>query len=374
MLTLNHFPSKPASRRIALIGELPGKSEVNWHTCPVCSSGYDFGGHCLKCRQGGSYEALTPQPTPLVGAPGKLLNSLLDDVGIARASCFVGNVIQARPPGDNPYAFKWGSEEVRSGLAQLKADLEQFKPHMIYCLGSLPLRAFRGEPGGIKEWRGSLFMTHASSPYPGVKCLSTYHPSAILRDWALRGISRFDYRRLAREMTHDELILPKRKLEVELSCEELIERMMEIRANRTLVTCDSEGYYDFMSCIGFAKGPLEAFVLPLMRVDGTSWWSEEEEVRLMVELAALLEDPEVPKVFQNAQWDLSLLAWSYGIVVRGLQDDTMFKHWEAFPEFEKRLGFMASHLTRQPYYKFQRVKAKEMELDGEGNEMEVEEI
>lgn len=374
MIFPNQFPTKQTPRRIAIIGDCVGKSELAWHVCHVCGSGYEFSGICLKCQQDGHLGYLQARPSPFVGPTGKLLNALLDEVGIDRAACYIGNVAQVLPPHDQINAFKWGNEEIQGGLRQLKEDLAQYQPHMIFCLGAAPLRAFRGEPGGIKEWRGSLFIAHKSSPYPGIKCLGTQHPQAILRDWALRGISRFDYRRLAKEMRTDELVLPGREILVDLSKEEIIQRLRDIQRLGLPIWPDIEGTIDHVSCVGFGYDSLHAFVVPIIHVDGTSWWSEEDELELWEAMRAVLEDPGVPKGGQNLAYDAYVLAWSYGIVISPIKDDTMFKHWECFPEFEKRLGFMASHLTREPYYKFQRKKAKEMDLDEDGGEVVEKEL
>ncbi|MDH5616251.1 MAG: uracil-DNA glycosylase, partial [Acidimicrobiia bacterium] len=39
------------------------------------------------------------QGEPFVGAAGRLLDSLLDEVGIARERVYIANVIKCRPPG-----------------------------------------------------------------------------------------------------------------------------------------------------------------------------------------------------------------------------------------------------------------------------------
>ena len=44
----------------------------------------------------------------------------------------------------------------------------------------------------------------------------------------------------------------------------------------------------------------------------------------------------------------------YKILIRNVVDDTMLKHWEAFPELDKDLGTLCSLYTRVPYYKQER--------------------
>ncbi len=132
-----------------------------------------------------------------------------------------------------------------------------------------------------------------------------------------------------------------------------------MRADCARVAIDLEGFVDYVSCIGFATTHNTAFVVPFMRADGTSWWSEDEEVQLWEAVAAVLEDILVAKVLQNSLYDCFVLAWSYGIVIENIIDDTMLKHFELFCELPKNLGFQTSIYTAHPAYKHQRKSTDE---------------
>jgi uracil-DNA glycosylase family 4 len=345
----NCFPRKPAVRRLAIIGEAPGADEAAWHVCIKCGHGYSsiksYTG--IKCPDCGG--TATHQPTPFVGPSGRLLNVLLSGVGIDRDTCFVGNVCQVQPPANKIELFKWDGPELTEGLAQLRTDLAAYQPHMLLLLGNTPLKALTGDrKRNVGDWRGSLLMLD------GVKALPTYHPAALLREANLTAVCRLDMRRLAEELPKDGLTLPVRNIEVSLSFDQLLERLANARAARSLLSVDIEGVVGHVECIGFATSPTEAFVVPFIRVDGTSVWSEAEEYELWAAVGDVLSDPTVPKVLQNSLYDCFVLAWTYGIVIRGVQDDTMLKHHELYCELEKSLGFQASIYTREPFYKFQR--------------------
>jgi hypothetical protein len=126
------------------------------------------------------------------------------------------------------------------------------------------------------------------------------------------------------------------------------------RVRKRPVSFDIEGVVSHIECIGFADAADRAVVVPFIHVNGTSVWSEEDEYRIWTAVAELLVDSDVPKIAQNALYDCFVLAWTYGICVRGVQDDTMLKHHELYCELEKSLGFQASIYTREPFYKFQR--------------------
>src|SRR5439155_8159152 len=86
----------PGPVRLALIGEAPGVEEQHW---TLCAQGHGFARRhwdhgilaertvCPVCGNG----TLTPTPTPFVGPSGRLLNDLLEEAGLPRAACFVGN-------------------------------------------------------------------------------------------------------------------------------------------------------------------------------------------------------------------------------------------------------------------------------------------
>jgi len=115
----NLFPTRLSARRIAIIGEAPGTHELSWVTCEACHHSFtseytDIHGtrqdwkHCDRC--GG---VLLSTPTPFVGPAGRLLGKLLDEVGIQRTACFIGNVGQVIPPRGDPRQGTSGCTEGR---------------------------------------------------------------------------------------------------------------------------------------------------------------------------------------------------------------------------------------------------------------------
>lgn len=409
----NQWPTKLAARRIAVVAEAPANTEVAWHVCPACKRGWDPNKtYSYKCPDCGKVGVHTP--TPLVGPSGWLLNQLLAEVGIDRAACWVGNVCQVQAPGNDITHFKWDGPEIQAGLKQLWTDLSQFKPHFCLLLGGSALRAFKGHKCSIESFRGSLFVATVSPPDCGaslsdvhstssghalgqaalscetatangavaesasvlaehengkqddpasaatfqVKCLATFHPAALQRDYSLTAVVRFDVAKAAREVRTDELVLPTRNIEIGLSKQELLARLAELRSRKLLTALDIEGGCGNIACIGFATSASSAFVVPFANVDGTSVWEEADEIELWEGVAGVLEDPSVPKVIMNALYELFVLAWTLGIVIRGLQDDIMLGHWELYCELEKALEFQASIYTNQPYWKLHHKKVR----------------
>ena len=154
--------------RLAIIGEAPGHNEVE-------------------------------QGRPFVGPSGWLLWTDAGKYGVSRENVLVANVCQVEPPGDHIEAFRWDGFEIQSGLKQLAADLECFKPNLCLLLGNTPLRAFKGE-SGISNWRGSLFNGVLNGKV--YKCLAALHPAGILREYIGRVFLDFDLRKAAQRVTH----------------------------------------------------------------------------------------------------------------------------------------------------------------------------
>jgi uracil-DNA glycosylase len=320
----NSFPTIDGgvAYRIALIGEAPGADEVLAHR-------------------------------PFVGVSGRWLDYLLNRVGILRSACFLGNVCQIRPPANDIDRFEWNGPEIQEGLELLKKDIQQYDPYLCVCLGNSALRAAKGFPESISKWRGSLFTSGNNSPLAGRKCISTFHPASALRVYEQTPLLLFDLKRARREGEGRELSLPRRSIKVLRTLGEVQLELGRIRSNRRKIGTDIEGYVTNMTCISFADDPLCGYVLPLVGPGG-SFWREDEELVIWKEIKDLLEDPLVPKVLQNGLYDRFVLAYTYGISIRGVSDDTMVKHWEAYCELPKALSLQASIYTLEQYYKDER--------------------
>ena len=320
----NKQPSiQPSTLRLAIIGEAPGPDE----------------------------EAMGQ---PFVGMSGRLLDQLLSKCGIARAQCFVGNIVQVRPPGNEISKFDRDGQEFAEGLDQLQKDLDLFKPNLCLLLGSTPFRIAKGS-GSVFDWRGSLFISTNAGPFLNRKCLATLHPAYCLRQYDGLPLLTLDIRRAKQQATSPTLTLPNRDLQVFLPFTDLVAALSNVLETKAPVSCDIEGGVRNVSCIGFASTPTSGFVVPFSKLDGSSYWSDPtEEAQLWKLVAQILADAAIPKIWQSGLYDRFVLQWSHNLVVRNNTDDTLLKHWELYCEMEKSLGFMCSIYTDEPFYKFER--------------------
>jgi uracil-DNA glycosylase len=116
---------------------------------------------------------------PFVGPAGKLLDRVLQDVGIDRAAVYVTNVVKHfkwEPRGKRRIHKKPNASEIAACRPWLDTEIELVKPRAIVCLGATAAQALLGRQFKVTAHRGEFV---ASSLAPLV--LATVHPSAILR-------------------------------------------------------------------------------------------------------------------------------------------------------------------------------------------------
>lgn len=318
----NYFP--PVSNRIALVGECPSEQD-------------------LQAKK------------PFMGMAGQFLDKFLRLAGINRDQCFLGHVSQ-HYPGKNKdlSSLPLDGEEIQQGLAQLKADLSTFSPNLVVLLGRYPLWAAKGV-WNLSDWRGSLFVSELlkSSSGEGLKCLASYPPSYCLRQYEGTPLLLLDLKRAAVEGKSPLLELPQRDLVINQPAEFYLNFLDYLETKQATVACDIEGYVYQISCISFATSPTYSVTIPFFDVHGNPAWDPSIQTLLFDAVSRVLRNPEVKKVWQNGLYDR--FVWlRHGVEILGNLDDTMLKFWEYQHEFEKSLGFQASILTREPYYKMER--------------------
>lgn len=118
---------------------------------------------------------------PFVGAAGKLLDQLLESVGLDRSKCVICNVIKCRPPGNrNPEA-----DEIATCSPYLKAQIDFIRPAVIVTLGNFATRFMLDRQVSITRVRGQIFKAF------GAKVIPTFHPAAALHSGGA-GSPQFD--------------------------------------------------------------------------------------------------------------------------------------------------------------------------------------
>ena len=262
----------------------------------------------------------------------------------------------ARPAG-NFVRAEFGPE-----LARLGDELLEYNPNIIVCLGNCALWALTGNVGVGKLRGTTLLSTHTVA---GFKLIPTYHPAAILRAWDNRPIAVADLIKAKRESAHATINRPHRQIHIEPTLAEIHSFISTHVAGSRLLSVDIETAGTRITCIGLAPNPNLALVIPFddpRTANGCFWPTASAELSAWAAVRGVLEDPTIPKLFQNGAYDIAFLYRSMHVKVRGAMEDTMLLHHALHPETLKSLGFLGSIYSDEGSWKDMR-KAKTTKRD-----------
>jgi DNA polymerase len=130
------------------------------------------------------------QGKPFVGQAGKLLDTLLGEIGMERSQVFIANVLQCRPPGNRDPQ----PDEIESCEPHLFRQIELIEPKVIATLGNFATKLLSGRPLGITRVHGQeQALTIAGR---SVVLYPLYHPAAALYTPAMLKVLEADFARL----------------------------------------------------------------------------------------------------------------------------------------------------------------------------------
>lgn len=331
-------PDGPCPARVMIVGEAPGEWEE---------------------RQG----------IPFVGPSGGELNKMLQEVGLTRSECFVTNVCRIRPPKNDIGQFiakakkditpahrllrdKWVLPPVIEGYELLKKEIQNVQPNIIIPVGNVSMWALTGK-WGITKWRGSMLSTDSyfhgpinTTGFTPVKCIPTYHPAAVLRQWSWRAITVNDLRRAKRFRDGADYPRPKWNFTIRPSFDQAVARLRLLiaQADRSILRLafDIETRHGHIACAGIAWSLTDALCIPFMcveRPDG--YWSVDQETYLVWLLQRLLTHPQIRVVGQNIIYDCQY-TWRHWHWVPRVAQDTMIGQHALWSDLPKALAFICS--------------------------------
>jgi DNA polymerase len=113
---------------------------------------------------------------PFIGKCGKLLDKMLNAIGLDRSECYITNILPWRPPGNRAPT----DDELAICLPFLKRQIELIKPRFILLLGGIALKSVMDTTDSISRTRGK-WQTYTLITGENVDVLATFHPSYLLR-------------------------------------------------------------------------------------------------------------------------------------------------------------------------------------------------
>jgi DNA polymerase len=126
------------------------------------------------------------QGEPFVGPAGRLLDTLLGQIGLSREQVFVTNVLKCRPPQNRDPM----PTEAEACLPYLRQQFTLLRPKVVLVLGSHALERMLPGVGPISRVHGQTFERM------GVAFMPSYHPAASLRNTALLDDLQTDFDRV----------------------------------------------------------------------------------------------------------------------------------------------------------------------------------
>jgi uracil-DNA glycosylase len=127
--------------RLMLVGEAPGKNE-------------DLQGE------------------PFVGAAGRLLDELMEGIGISRDEAYIANVLKCRPPSNRDPQ----QDEIDACKGFLREQVRMIHPEVVVTLGNFATKLLVPTEIGITRMRGQKI-----DWWLGATLVPTFHPAAALR-------------------------------------------------------------------------------------------------------------------------------------------------------------------------------------------------
>ena len=112
---------------------------------------------------------------PFVGRSGKLLDLMMNAIGLDRTSVYIANIVPWRPPGNRTPT----PQETAICLPFIKRQIELANPDFLICLGKPSMQTLLHVVEGIKAGRGRWreYDTGARK----IKAMATFHPAYLLR-------------------------------------------------------------------------------------------------------------------------------------------------------------------------------------------------
>jgi uracil-DNA glycosylase len=112
---------------------------------------------------------------PFVGRSGKLLDRMMEAIGLDRTKAYIANVVPWRPPGNRTPT----PQETAICLPFIRRQIELADPDILVCLGQPATQTLLGTREGITKTRGRWFKFDTGKRE--IRAMATLHPAYLLR-------------------------------------------------------------------------------------------------------------------------------------------------------------------------------------------------
>lgn len=125
------------------------------------------------------------QGRPFVGAAGKLLDELLENINLKRNQVFITNIVKCRPPGNRDPE----PDEIQACNDYLERQIQAINPKVIVTLGRYSMGKFLPN--------AKISLIHGQAMHiKGRLVVAMYHPAAALHQRSLLSVIQDDFAHL----------------------------------------------------------------------------------------------------------------------------------------------------------------------------------
>ena len=140
------------------------------------------------------------QGKPFVGKAGKLLDKMINAIGLKREEVYITNVVNWRP-ADNRTPT---DDEILEFLPFLQRQIDIVNPNYIFLLGGVATKAILATPLSLGKLRGKWHEYKSINLNKSFGTLVSYHPAFLLRSPQYKKLSWEDLQMLQKKLKDNE--------------------------------------------------------------------------------------------------------------------------------------------------------------------------
>lgn len=232
---------------------------------------------------------------------------------------------------------------IEKELKRLDEVLAICKPKAVLCMSVIALAWWFGGDS-LTAWRGSMLSLRGTNVIITSDLYSLYKRDELMMSWSM------DLQRLSVALQSDfstsldefNIVICPTFAQCKDFFEEQIAEANLPYVDKVRIAFDVETRAGTISVKGFATSPRDAFVIPMINVDGSSYWSAEEEFQIVKWSKELLSHKKTFIAAQNGQYDLQYMVKNYGVFFN-IDVDTMIEAHMLFTKGQQlSLSYLAS--------------------------------
>ena len=177
---------------------------INCRKCPLYKTRnypvVGYGNHQAKVMFVGEAPGAQEDKTgrPFCGAAGKILDELLESIGIKREEVYIANLLKCRPPNNRDPQ----KEEIEACVLYLEEQIEIIRPEVICPLGRFAMKFLmekynlKDQIQGISKIHGKVF--EVKTLFQNIKIIPFYHPAVVTYNPDMKEILKKDFKILGK--------------------------------------------------------------------------------------------------------------------------------------------------------------------------------